>query len=618
MKDASADIPQPIERGLLSLRGLSTCTVTDGPTLAGNGKWMVTLSIRRPTDTPFIAAMTRWCLLIDSCYPVGTIAIHPASTGGITATFPHQSRNTPSYPPQAWRNGNLCLSIPTRGAQPFVHTSDPVGDADTRMLWHVERAHLWLQRAANDQLMAAGDPFELPARPIAAAIGAWEKKRVVHDESSASLSAWQARGGAFGILSLGAVQDIAHAIGVARYADRHGATIRAWGGRNLSDLSDFTGFWWLWPKPIVLEPWEAPATWGQLRQAAKTQGLDVDTVLRWILPNLRGLRSHNILLVGYPVADSVGEPPTEIHWDTLALPPVPAAEGKPPNGFRPNLAGWWQRDRHGTFADALELKYLPTENWGPHRLQARGRLPARVRDLRIALIGVGALGSMFAEMLVRAGLSNIALVDGESLRAGNVCRHTGTLADVGTAKVKVVAQRLRQVSPMVRVTENGDALEGSPASISGQLDDYDAIIDCTASDEALMALASAWWSIPRIFASFSLGYGARRIYSFGSYGHSFPCDDFAMCVRPWIQHETKAWTQSGETFEGAGCWSPIFPARNDDVALAAAICVKELVQLVTKKIDAYRFRVFSQTMSDDGFESFAIDAARPGIDMVNP
>ncbi len=614
----STPVPTPlaIERGLRGMQSIAACVVEDEPKFRTDVKrWVITLSLRRDAGALFIGSSTRWCVLIDEGYPFGEIAIHPAAEGGITATFPHQSRNILSRERRDWRGGKLCLDSPFDGERRLTVVRDPIGDADTRLRWHIERALVWLHCAANNELLAAGDPFELPARSHTTA-RAWLRQRVVHDETARSFDAWSGHEGSFGVAHLGSVTDIGNAIGVGRFEDQTKATVHEWAGRELGKCDDVTGFWWLWPKPIVLPPWQAPDTWGELRRIAKAMGLDADGVLRWLLPSLRGSKSSNILLLGYPVSLRVGARFTEVHWDALLLPPVAAAAGKPPSGFRPNVRGWWQRDRYATFADTVSLQYLYTENWSPERLQARGRLPSSVRDLRVALLGVGALGSTLAEMLVRAGIKDIALVDEDLLQAGNVCRHVATLVDVGKTKVQVVAQRLRQISPTVRVTEFNEELRGDAKAIGAQFDEYDVIIDCTSSDEALALLATAWWSIPRVFASFSLGHGGKRVFSFGMSGHQFPQQEFATSVRPWLDHEAKTWANGEEVLEGAGCWSPLFPARHDDVVLAAATCVKELETLVAKKPLTPRFRVFTQSSSDDGFQGFVPESAPPAMEAM--
>ena len=236
---------------------------------------------------------------------------------------------------------------------------------------------------------------------------------------------------------------------------------------------------------------------------------------------------------------------------------------------------------------------------------------SRTSAARRAPLGVGALWSCLAEQLVRTGLANIALLDGDSVAAGNVCRHAATLVDVGKTKVRAVAHRLLQISPAVQVIEVDRNLGGDQRAIVEALEPYDLVIDCTASDDALALLAGGWWSIPRVFASFSMGFGARRLFSFGVTGHAFPQRRFAADVAPWLQGEAATWANGEELLEGAGCWSPLFPARYDDVVLAAAVCVKELETLAAKRPKEPRFRVFAQASSDDGFQGFAPENAPP-------
>jgi hypothetical protein len=143
------------------------------------------------------------------------------------------------------------------------------------------------------------------------------------------------------------------------------------------------------------------------------------------------------------------------------------------------------------------------------------------------------------------------------------------------------------------------------------LEPYDVIVDCTASDDALSLLAGGWWSIPRVFVSFSMGFAAKRLFSFGATGHEFPQRRFALEVAPWLQDEAATWGGDEELLEGAGCWSPLFPARHDDVVMAAATCVKELEMLTAHRPREPRFRVFEKQESTEGFLGFSVRREPP-------
>jgi hypothetical protein len=417
----------------------------------------------------------------------------------------------------------------------------------------------------------------------------------------------------------GILKDVDRVLAIKGFEDQRGDVVRAWSGRELDVLAKerhVNGFWWLWPQPVVVRPWQAPGAWRDLRRIAKATNIDVDAMLRWLFPQLRGSKSSAILMLGYPIPKRVGEDACEVHWDALLLPRLAGEVGQP-RGFRPDTRGWWHRDRFEKFGDSVALEYLFTDSWCTDRLLARGRLPDAVRDCRIAVLGVGALGSVVCEVLVRAGVKDIALVDEDVLESGNINRHVATLADVGKPKVPVVARRLRQISPTVRVTEFNANLPSATQAIEAQLDEFDIVVDCTSSDAVLSSLARAWWSLPRTFASFSLGFGGKRLFSYGVSGNRFPNADFARSVRPWLDHESKEWGGSDEVLEGAGCWSPLFPARYEDILLAAAVCVKELEALVVKRPIEPRFRVFAQTSADDGFQGFVPESAPPALEAVS-
>ncbi|MDD5222470.1 MAG: ThiF family adenylyltransferase [bacterium] len=477
---------------------------------------------------------------------------------------------------------------------------DPIGDEETRLCWHAKRALEWLHAATEGTLLGKDDPFELPSKP--AAIGLDESKHIiVYDESIITFPVWKGFAG-YGVAKIIPLQDISSAMVISCFFDQNGKIIRKWTGRS-SELTtgiELDAFWWLWPAPIIVPPWEAPGSWGDLRFAGQTIGIDVDAVLRQIARRIRGKDTPTALLVGYPIPKRVGESNVEIHWDALALPPL-LASGPVPSGFRQNEMGFWQRDRNEAFMDGENLKYIAMENWSTDRIQVRGHLPDGSVAANIAIIGVGSLGSSIGELLVRAGIKTIGLIDDDIIEAGNVCRHVATLIDVGKKKVEALGSRLLQITPHVQVQMHAQRLPLIKQKLHDLLEPYDLIIDCTASNEVLEGLALGWWSIPKLFLSASVGHRARRMFIFTAFGNQFPVAEYHRQIEPWLRNESASWAEEGEILEGPGCWSPLFPARYDDMMLAAIVTVKMLEKFTATPPTAPLLHVFEQKHDSKGF-----------------
>src|SRR5579885_690517 len=70
----------------------------------------------------------------------------------------------------------------------------------------------------------------------------------------------------------------------------------------------------------------------------------------------------------------------------------------------------------------------------------------------ISIAGCGSFGSALADMLVRAGVSSLDLIDPERLAPENVGRHILTSKDVGKWKAEALASRLLEVNPDLKVS----------------------------------------------------------------------------------------------------------------------------------------------------------------------
>lgn len=76
----------------------------------------------------------------------------------------------------------------------------------------------------------------------------------------------------------------------------------------------------------------------------------------------------------------------------------------------------------------------------------------RLAEARIAIFGVGGVGSYAAEALARAGIGHLTLVDFDDICLTNSNRQIHALSDtIGRKKVEVMAERCRQINPGIEV-----------------------------------------------------------------------------------------------------------------------------------------------------------------------
>ena len=101
----------------------------------------------------------------------------------------------------------------------------------------------------------------------------------------------------------------------------------------------------------------------------------------------------------------------------------------------------------------------------------------RLREARIAVLGVGGLGGSAAWWLACCGVGEMWLIDGDRVEVSNLNRQIlYTEADVGLLKVEAAARRLRAFNSSMRVTAAARRLE-SQSDIAKFIAGADVVID---------------------------------------------------------------------------------------------------------------------------------------------
>src|SRR5512142_418318 len=124
---------------------------------------------------------------------------------------------------------------------------------------------------------------------------------------------------------------------------------------------------------------------------------------------------------------------------------------------------------------------------GLDRLYGEGSRLALHRA-RIAVVGVGGVGSWAVEALARSGVGNLTLIDFDHVAVSNVNRQIQALdSTLGEAKVLALQSRIRDINPDCRVTVVEDFLTEENLSQLVPVGTFDAVID--ACDEAKVKAA---------------------------------------------------------------------------------------------------------------------------------
>lgn len=75
-----------------------------------------------------------------------------------------------------------------------------------------------------------------------------------------------------------------------------------------------------------------------------------------------------------------------------------------------------------------------------------------LEESHVLVAGLGGVGGMLAEMLCRAGIGHLTLVDGDAIQKTNLNRQIPSLhSNIGQAKTQVVAQRLKDINPNINL-----------------------------------------------------------------------------------------------------------------------------------------------------------------------
>lgn len=200
-----------------------------------------------------------------------------------------------------------------------------------------------------------------------------------------------------------------------------------------------------------------------------------------------------------------------------------------------SIVDGWQTEEDLSLQDGMSVVFVPKGQLPPeHCLEAMlcarhtPGVHEKVKAARVAVAGLGGLGSRIALDLARTGVGHLHLVDFDTVEPSNLNRQQYRICHLGMEKTAAMAQQIAEINPFVKVTCHNLRItqENAPS-----LFEEDTII-CEALDkpEAKAMLANAVLSqLPQatlVASSGMAGYGSSNaIHTRKVMGRMYLCGD---------------------------------------------------------------------------------------------
>ena len=177
---------------------------------------------------------------------------------------------------------------------------------------------------------------------------------------------------------------------------------------------------------------------------------------------------------------------------------------------------------------------------------------------RVVVLGTGGVGGFAAEMLARAGVGTLILVDGDRVELSNCNRQiAATRPAIGRFKAEVIAERCRSINPDGNFIALPRFLRGSGIGEFCDAESFDCAVDAIDEVPAKVEFILECLRRNRAITS-SMGAGGKldpSLVRFGDIGKTFGCP-LARVVRTKLR-------EAGVTHGVDTVFSPETPVRPD-------------------------------------------------------
>lgn len=152
----------------------------------------------------------------------------------------------------------------------------------------------------------------------------------------------------------------------------------------------------------------------------------------------------------------------------------------------------------------------------------------KMKSAKVAVAGLGGLGSRIALDLARTGIGYLHLIDFDEVEPSNLNRQQYRICHLGMKKAEALEQEIREINPFVQVKAECIRVSEENAAQVFQEDDIvcEAFDDPTAKALLVDAVLGKYHDKPLVAASGMAGYGSSNdIRTKKAFGRLYICGD---------------------------------------------------------------------------------------------
>ena len=155
----------------------------------------------------------------------------------------------------------------------------------------------------------------------------------------------------------------------------------------------------------------------------------------------------------------------------------------------------------------------------------------KILSSKVLIIGAGGLGCPVAELLSRAGVGEIGIVDDDNISLSNIHRQSlYHSSDIGKTKVKVVKDKIKLINPKTKVKIY--KLRLNNLNIKRIINDYDYVVDGSDNFKTKFLLNDFCFKFKKFLVTGAISKFDGHIFTFDFHNKKNPC------LRCFYQEET--------------------------------------------------------------------------------